>query len=881
MRFSQYKGILEILDSVIEATEYMRNNITNELCEICIQSLQSVQNTLVSEQQKCGDVEKNISIAIDHFENKEYNSDELYALVIELKEKAKTNIRYKLRVLFVAELGGKWDSMASVYDAFCKRDDCDVDVVLEPIFREVQYSDGSTKREVIYKDWLTPLGIKHILYDHYDMASICPDITFFSQPYESCTLPMFWPENMSKYSKVVFLPYYTCIMMDRKNPIYSDIFFESPTEKFSWKIACQSKYMKKYYSLYASRKGENVLVTGLPKWDYPYNLTKENTPCPDEWKMKIKNKKVFLWNTHFTIGDSCLLDRFDEFISIFENSNDIALIWRPHPMLHTIVKLYFPDEYQKYLELIHRIEVSSNMMIDKNDIYGLAFVWSDALITEVRSLAEQYLFMDKPILYTVNITDEEIQSKYYTEDKLFDFLKIPFSNSIDKTKKFISNICADNDVWKNDRKSLKDTYLSLADGSVGLRLSNELLRDFRTENIGSKYNTIIETIKKNKYLIIGEKQNNVIVSKILKQNNVNFIVADIEKNYIDCIKEDNYEFILISSEGKADWLLDIIVGTYGVEKKRVLKFWNMYEAFLPELVCDRVCSNPRTSIYEGIILGISHSEVGIFTEKLKYPFCNLAVSSQDLFYQSKTLEHVLNTYPEKFKNLKYAIIDLYDYRYFNYDTSLSTSALKYISFGGYNKDSHNFEQNKNFNFSYEDAIAHIYKLKYKGIETFHENLWETDFKGADIITNYKGYRGNFDLSNRFRVVSENDIASFNYQAGSIRKIHHKTIEENIEILKHIFNTLIKQNPNMKIYTIIIPKFIETEINLSNNMAKFVPIFKDIINEMHNCYEFEMLDFNNLSDLSFEKLFYYDAENLNYFGATWLTDRLNDLIAWEE
>lgn len=477
MRFSQYKGILEILDSVIEATEYMRNKNTDELCEICAQSLQSVKNTIISEQQNCDAVEKSIGIAIEFFKNKDYNSDKLSALVIEVKEKAKTDIRYKLRVLFVAELGGKWDSMASVYDAFSKRDDCDVDVVLEPVLREVQYSDGSTKREVIYKDWLTPLGIKHILYNHYDIASIRPDITFFSQPYESCTIPMFWPENLSKYTKLCFLPYYTPNIMDEENPVEIDIFLKSLTEKYSWLIACQSDKMKEYYAVNASNCGRNVIVSGLPKWDYPYSLTKENTPCPEEWKRKIKNRIVFLWNTHFTIGNSHFLEKYTEVINIFDKSNEIALIWRPHPMLETIIKLYCPNEYQKFLALRTYIENSENMIVDKEYSYKYAFVWSDALFTEpVSSMTEQYLFLNKPLTYLIFKTDEEFYNKYSTHNELFDFTKIPVSNSKEKIQLFVDNVCQKHDIWESDREYLLKNYFNLADGKVGIKLAGEVVK---------------------------------------------------------------------------------------------------------------------------------------------------------------------------------------------------------------------------------------------------------------------------------------------------------------------------------------------------------------------------------------------------------------------
>lgn len=222
------------------------------------------------------------------------------SLIDEFSVECKNNIEYKLKVLFVAELGGKWDSMDSVYHAFMKRDDCEVDVVIEPVFRQQTGADGITRREVICEDFLTPMGINNIPYQNYDIEKTAPDMTFISQPYESCTIPTFWPENISKVSRLVYLPYYCAITMKKEGFVTFNAFKNMNVQKYSWKIACQSEQMKKYYVEYDSNRGENVLVTGLPKWDYVLQHNKDNTPCPNNWKKKINGRKVFLWNNHYT-----------------------------------------------------------------------------------------------------------------------------------------------------------------------------------------------------------------------------------------------------------------------------------------------------------------------------------------------------------------------------------------------------------------------------------------------------------------------------------------------------------------------------------------------------------------------------------------------------
>ncbi len=485
MRFTQYKGVIDLIDSVIEATEYMKVHNSGELCDICAQSLHSVLNTIENESNSSA-LFRMINDALNSFETDNYDSDNLLDLLKSIKEKSTLDLKYKLRILFVAELGGKWDSMASVYQAFSERDDCDVDVVLEPIFREVQYSDGSTKREVIYNDWLTPLGINHIPYNCYDMISIRPDITFFSQPYESCTIPMFWPENMAKYTRVVYLPYYAAVIINKDSVEYES-FFLLNTQKHSWKIACQSDAMKALYKKHASREGENVVVSGLPKWDYAININSSKVCVPKEWDNKLQGKKVFLWNTHFSIGLSgsqLFTDKMDEFLNLFEEKqNEIALIWRPHPMLETIIEMYYSqDVYDCYWALKKRITDSSNMLIDNQESYELSFVCADAIISDYSSLMDQFMLMHKPALM---LTNDLPKARFdFAQNELFDYSKIEFADTLEKQKLFIEEICnnkEDKYVVKQD--NVIKQYFKLADGKCGKRLADLLVKDFVSEAV--------------------------------------------------------------------------------------------------------------------------------------------------------------------------------------------------------------------------------------------------------------------------------------------------------------------------------------------------------------------------------------------------------------
>lgn len=489
MRFCYYKLVNDLCKSLVEAVSYILGSGDTSLWSVCTEAVTTIENTLSVNRDSvgserlfslCSEIKENISLC-------EAGNDKGQALIdglTELIPLCRDELNYRLRVLFVADLGGKWDSMDSVYRSFKERGDCDIDVVIQPIFRQKTDPDGSTRREVICDDYLTPMGIKNIPYQEYDMEKIAPDMTFISQPYESVTIPMFWPENIAKVSRLVYLPYFNAITMDSNISTAYNSLLKMNVQKYSWKIACNSQKMFEYYEKYASEKGRNVVVSGLPKCDYPMKLNKKNTPCPHDWKKIIDGKKVFLWNSHFSPeyqGINILKDGI-EFFKMISQIKDIALIWRPHPMTEVVIKVYYHDELHTYKRMMRIAAESKNIIIDKNSTYDCSFVWSDALITDYSSFADQYLLMDKPIIYTSTGNAINTKLKYNTEDGLFDFSKVQWAYSLPDIKNFINDICNENDKFSEARKYLLDNFYPLSDGNAGKRLTDELIKEFENMN---------------------------------------------------------------------------------------------------------------------------------------------------------------------------------------------------------------------------------------------------------------------------------------------------------------------------------------------------------------------------------------------------------------
>ncbi len=398
-------------------------------------------------------------------------AEELVPLLSDFAGALPSEISYQVRAVFFAELGEKWDSMESVYELM--RDDPRFDpvVVRTPVFRVVK-RDGKQEQDVIYKDFLTPMGIPSLGYDQYSLEEDCPDLAFISQPYEGCTLRQFWPETIAKNTRLVYLPYYLPDMV-HQNSVMN--LCRLPVYRWAWKTVCATEKHLAFYRKHALNGGANALLTGLPKLDPLVTLRERGAELPQGWE-RVRGKKAFLWNNWYDAKVSTL--RFaDEILSWFEGHPDCALIWRPHPMTDTVTKLYCPDIYPAYKTLLRRVKDMPNAVIDELASYQAAFCYSDAQISDYSSLLPQYLLMDKPALMIRN-------------DRAWGFTGVEFIGSqwleqtdcADGILAFLDRIRQREDRNAEIRRQILQRELPLADGHSGERTAESLWAAMHTED---------------------------------------------------------------------------------------------------------------------------------------------------------------------------------------------------------------------------------------------------------------------------------------------------------------------------------------------------------------------------------------------------------------
>lgn len=345
----------------------------------------------------------------------------------------------------------------------------------------------------------------------------------------------------------------------------------------------------------------------------------------------------------------------------------------------------------------------------------------------------------------------------------------------------------------------------------------------------------------------------------------------------DMLTEYDAVIVAIKDEKHAGYLYELLVCIMGNDESRIIDFYAVYRAIVPVMIVDRVMKNPLKPKYDGMILGISHANYGIIPRCLHVPFCNLAVPSQDIYYNLKTLEYCLSNYRGKISELKYLIIDMFDYTYFNYDVSLSKTAVSYYYYyGGYTLDAHNFAQNKNFDYSFEHMRMLLQEKKLEGITGEKMILWETIFDNVHEKMQYCEFDNPVKLFERARIVKAKDLEEYQVCTSIVKNTYQETIKENIGYFYELLDLVYKINPDMKVFIILLPRYAKAEEMAVGAYAGWKKLFYDIIEETGKEYPFQFIDFKG-HEISQERACFYDVSHLNYYGAVKFTNLLNEYM----
>ncbi len=346
--------------------------------------------------------------------------------LIQIENSVRNDIKVRKEVVFFPYKASMWDSLESVYLAAKEDPDCDAYCVPIPYFD--RNADGSLG-QMHYEGNEYPENIEVIDWRSYKLEERRPNVIYIHNPYDACNRvtcvhPIFFSSNLKKYTeKLVYIPYFVLqeVEPDDQNTIDKmKLFCFLPGVINADKVIVQSEKMRQIYineyekaaranGIDTDRKQleEKFLGTGSPKFDKVLNTRKEDLEIPKEWLKIIQKpdgsfKKIIFYNTSISAllrHEEQMLVKMKSVFKIFkENQAEVALLWRPHPLIPTTIKSMRPQLWEEYRRIVEEYKAEGWGIYDDTADMDRAVVLSDAYFGDVSSIVPLYQKTGKPVM---------------------------------------------------------------------------------------------------------------------------------------------------------------------------------------------------------------------------------------------------------------------------------------------------------------------------------------------------------------------------------------------------------------------------------------------------------------------------------------------------
>ncbi len=345
----------------------------------------------------------------------------LTARVKKIRGLIEADLSDRREVVFLPYKASMWDSLESVWMAADADDECDVYVIPIPYYDK--NSDGSFGK-MHYEGELYPDYVPITHYDAYNFEVRHPDVIFIHNPYDNCNLvtsvePYFYSDNLKKFTnRLVYIPYFILGKIDPDDQEQVEKmrhFCVLPGTVNADKVIVESEEIRRIYINEFLRAAEaqdvralekKIMGLGSPKFDKVLNTRVEDLSIPKEWMKVIQKpngsrKKVIFYNTTISavLKNDTALSKMEKVLNTFkEYKDEIALLWRPHPLLESTMASMRPQLLEKFKELRNQYIREGWGIYDNTADMERALVLSDGYYGDGGSLVHLYMQMDKLIM---------------------------------------------------------------------------------------------------------------------------------------------------------------------------------------------------------------------------------------------------------------------------------------------------------------------------------------------------------------------------------------------------------------------------------------------------------------------------------------------------
>lgn len=489
----KHNRIIELLSRATDVTAHL---ITEGQVQDCLVLLSDCQGGAVALGT---DIEKRYGLNTQTLSTLEQYCEALYQLSVAIQEDGQVketedllkdsmkNVKEtyakefpdKLEIVFMPYKASMWTSLESIYKAALKDERCDVHVIPIPYY---ELDKNCKEKKLVYEKDLFPKDVVIESHEDYKIEDRKPDVIYIHNPYDQYNtlthvLEDFYSVNLKKHTDcLVYSPYALESRVEKRELIQ----FKTPGYYYADKIIVQNEKMKKLCLKYNIPE-EKFICYGSPKLDALvdcFHLSDDNE------FIHLKDKKVILLNTHllyFTVADEVIykahLEIIGKTIEFIELSEELALIWRPHPLMISWIEKTYPERLKDVKNLFYTIEKSKKCVLDWSSDYRAAFQISYAMISTFSSLITEYMVLKKPI-YIIQNAPEKEQMQHDVVDYSGNYFRTDKDvNMLMNAKTFLDMMEREEDPLKVRRERIVQRDFSSYIGEIGQMIHNEIMRE--------------------------------------------------------------------------------------------------------------------------------------------------------------------------------------------------------------------------------------------------------------------------------------------------------------------------------------------------------------------------------------------------------------------
>ena len=441
MRKNQKESLLGLTDTLAEAHAQIIKQIDKGGTDTALDLLQQCQEGAISMgnaiEESEGEgfttvhyledyCETAYSIADSIARNNPMPSNKLSKLlqksINQIKNSIENDIPVRTEIAFLPYKASMWDSLESVWRKADQDPSCDAYVIPIPYFDK--NPDGSVKEEH-YEGGIFPKDVPVTHYTQYDFEGRHPDKIYIHNPYDEYNFvtsvhPFFYSKNLKNFTdELVYIPYFVLDDPDPDNEAVLEgiaHFIMTPGVLNSDKVIVQSEAMRTaYIRVLTKNTGEaskeywenKISGAGSPKFDKVANTKKEDLEIPKDWLPVItkpdgSRKKIIFYNTSVQAlidNKTDMLTKIKDVLKVFkENKDEVALLWRPHPLIKATISSMLPDLWDGYEKIVDQYIAEKWGIYDDSPDLDRAIILSDAYYGDGSSVVQLYKKTEKPIM---------------------------------------------------------------------------------------------------------------------------------------------------------------------------------------------------------------------------------------------------------------------------------------------------------------------------------------------------------------------------------------------------------------------------------------------------------------------------------------------------